>query len=87
MRVVAVGNRAWPMDRLRDVEELTEAGVTITWKSGQASALDAREINTGKNVGTIRVRDEEGKDMRHDVMFAFAFHAFHPDGEWMIAAK
>jgi len=87
MRVIAVGNRAWPMDRLRDVETLSEAGVTITWKSGQASALDARDINAGKNVGTIRVRDVEGHDIAHDIMFAFAFHAFHPDGEWMIAAK
>ncbi|NOX41468.1 MAG: DUF3179 domain-containing protein [Alphaproteobacteria bacterium] len=83
MRVVKVGNKAWPMDRLQKVEELTEGGVTITWKSGQASALDTRQISKGKNVGTIRVRDANGKDLPHDVMFAFAFQAFYPNGDWM----
>lgn len=84
MRVIKVGNRAWPMDRLQNVQELTEAGVTITWTSGQASALDTAQISEGRNVGSIRVRDADGKDLPHDVMFAFAFHAFHPDGVWMM---
>ncbi len=83
MRVIKVGERAWPMERLREVEEITEAGVTITWKSGQASALDSARISKGKDVGTIRVRDANGQDLPHDVMFAFAFHAFYPDGTWM----
>lgn len=83
MRVIKVGERAWPMDRMQKVEEITEAGVTITWKSGQASALDKGNINKSKNVGTIRVKNEAGEDLPHDVMFAFAFHAFHPDGTWM----
>ncbi len=38
----------------------------------------------GKDVGTIRVRNANGADVPHDVMFAFAFHAFWPDGEWML---
>ena len=84
VRVVRVGERAWPVERLRDVEELTEAGVTITWTAGQASALDSSNIAKGKDVGTIRVRDANGDDVVHDVMFAFAFHAFWPDGEWML---
>ncbi len=84
-RVVRVGDRAWPVERLRETPELTEEGVTLTWASGQASALDTAEINAGRDVGTIRVRDAEGRDLPHDVMFAFAFHAFWPDGEWMIA--
>ncbi len=84
VRVVRVGDRAWPVERLREVEELTEEGVTITWTSGQASALDTDAIAKGKDVGTIRVRDASGADVPHDVMFAFAFHAFWPDGEWML---
>ncbi len=84
-RVVRVGDRAWPVERLREEVELTEAGVTLTWASGQASALDSAEINAGRDVGTIRVRDAEGRDLPHDVLFAFAFHAFWPDGIWMIA--
>ena len=82
-RVVRVGERAWPVSRLADVGEVTEAGVTISWASGQASALDSVRIGQGKDVGTIRVR-QNGEDVPHDVMFAFAFHAFYPEGEWML---
>uniref|UniRef100_UPI004048611A DUF3179 domain-containing protein n=1 Tax=Yoonia sp. TaxID=2212373 RepID=UPI004048611A len=82
-RVVRVGERAWPVSRLAALGETTEAGVTISWNSGQASALDSARIGEGKDVGTIRVR-ENGRDVPHDVMFAFAFHAFFPDGEWML---
>ncbi|MBV1866908.1 MAG: DUF3179 domain-containing protein [Marinosulfonomonas sp.] len=84
MRVVRIGERAWTLQRLRDEGEVSEAGVVISWASGQASALDAGTIGGGKDVGTIRVRDGAGKDVPHDVMFAFAFHAFWPDGEWML---
>lgn len=84
MRVVRVGERAWPMQRLRDLGEVTEAGVTITWQSGQASALDKAKLEQGWDVGSIRVRDADGEDVVHDVLFAFAFHAFWPEGEWML---
>ena len=84
MRVVRVDDKAWTFDRLRDEEEITEGGVTITWRSGQASALDQYTVGAGRDVGTVRVRDANGNDVPHDVMFAFAFHAFFPDGEWML---
>ncbi len=84
MRVVRVGHRAWPMARLREVGELREAGLVISWVPGQASALDTSRIADARDVGTIRVRDTEGRDVNHDVMFAFAFHAFFPDGVWML---
>jgi hypothetical protein len=83
-RVVRVGDRAWPVERVRDFGPVSEAGVTITWSEGQASALDTADIGQGREVGTIRVRDGAGRDVAHDVLFAFAFHAFFPDGEWMI---
>ena len=78
------GARAWTLERLREENVITEAGVTISWTAGQASALDSRNINEGRDVGTIRVKDENGDDVPHDVLFAFAFHAFWPDGEWML---
>jgi len=84
VRVVRVGERAWPLTRLAKLGEVTEAGVTISWNAGQASALDTANIAEGKDVGTIRVRDSAGRDVPHDVMFAFAFHAFWPDGTWML---
>jgi hypothetical protein len=83
-RVVRVGDRAWPVERVRDQGPITEAGISIAWTSGQASALDTAEIGAGRDVGTIRVRDVEGRDLPHDVMFAFAFHAFFPEGDWML---
>ena len=83
-RVVRVGPRAWPLSRLRETGELSEAGVRLTWQAGQSSALDTAQIAKGRDVGSIRVRDAAGRDLPHDVMFAFAFHAFWPEGEWML---
>ena len=83
-RVVRIGDRAWPLTRLSAVGQLSEAGVTISWAAGQASALDSGQIDKGRDVGSVRVRDAEGRDLAHDVMFAFAFHAFWPDGTWML---
>ncbi|SFP09014.1 DUF3179 domain-containing protein [Tranquillimonas alkanivorans] len=83
-RVVRVGERAWTFDRVRREGELREAGVTISWSEGQASALDAQSIGQGREVGTIRVRDGRGRNVPHDVLFAFAFHALFPQGEWML---
>ncbi len=83
-RVVRVGERAWPMTRLAKDGEVREAGIVITWREGQASALDNTSIGQGREVGTIRVRDGKGRDLPHDVMFAFAYHAFWPDGVWML---
>lgn len=83
-RVVRVGDRAWPMTRLAAEGTVTEEGVTLIWTAGQASALDTQRIGEGKDVGNVRVKDAAGNDLAHDVMFAFAYHAFWPDGEWML---
>lgn len=83
-RVVRVGNRAWPLERLRQAGRLEEAGLILTWEAGQASALDSAEIAQGQDVGTVRVTDARGQAVVYDQPFAFAFHAFHPKGEWML---
>ena len=85
-RVVRVGTQAWPLERLRRDREIRESDVVLTWQAGVASALDAGKIAAGRDVGMIRVQDGEGRDVVHDVMFAFAFHAFWPDGDWMLTA-
>ncbi len=82
MRVVRVGQKAWTLDVLSKVGHVDAGDFSITWKAGQASALDAAKISEGRDVGSIRVRDSKGNDIAHDVMFAFAFHAFFPEGEW-----
>jgi len=86
-RVVRVGNRAWTLSRLRERGTIQEAGFILTWTSGQASALDADNLNEGADVGTVRVTNENGEDIPFDVPFAFAFHAFHPDGIWMLGEQ
>jgi hypothetical protein len=83
-RVIRVGDRAWPLERLALQGQVAEAGVTITWTAGAASALDAARVSDGRDVGQIRVRNGAGRDVPHDVIFAFAFHAFWPDGTWML---
>lgn len=83
-RVVRVGERAWPLKRLRDQRQINEAGVTLSWTEGQASALDTSDIGKGRDVGNVRVRNTQGQDLAHDIPFAFAFHAFHPEGRWML---
>jgi hypothetical protein len=83
-RVVRVQDRAWTFDRLRSAGEISEAGIVLSWTPGQSSALDSRTIAQGRDVGTVRVRDTQGRDVAHDIPFAFAFHAFHPDGIWML---
>lgn len=83
-RVVRVGEHAWPLARLAEQEVIREAGVVLTWRPGQASALDADRIAEGRDVGSVRVRDGRGRDVTHDVMFAFTFDAFWPEGTWML---
>lgn len=83
-RVVRVGDRAWPLPRLRAAGRIEEAGLVLTWSPGQASALSTREIAEGIDVGTVRVTDPDGRPVVFEVVFAFAFHAFAPEGTWML---
>lgn len=83
-RVVVVDNQAWPLTRFLDTPRIEEEGLVLTWQAGTASALDSGNIAKGRDVGSIRVQDANGNDVVHDVAFAFAFHAFHPEGEWML---
>jgi hypothetical protein len=84
-RVVRVGDRAWPLDRLEAAGEIVEHGLRLTWTGAMASALDTSNIAAGRDVGAIRVRDAAtGAEVVHEIVFAFAFHAFEPAGRWMI---
>jgi hypothetical protein len=83
-RVVRVDERAWPLARLAEREVIREAGVVLSWRPGQASALDAGRVAEGRDIGSVRVRDGQGRDVTHDVMFAFTFDAFWPEGTWML---
>jgi hypothetical protein len=82
-RVVRVGDEAWSLDLVRDKAPFEVGDLRFTWEPGQASALDAGTIAEGKDVGNVVVerRSADGwKDAVYTVDFAFAFHAFFPDG-------
>ncbi|MFQ6016807.1 MAG: DUF3179 domain-containing protein [Kiloniellaceae bacterium] len=89
-RVVAVGSEAWALDLLREKRRIEAGELVLTWEAGQNSALDARRISEGRDVGNVVVqrRGESGpEDIPYDVTFAFVFHAFQPDGIWHLAGS
>jgi hypothetical protein len=82
-RVVVVGEDAWSLDRLRNAGRIEAGELVLTWRPGQASALDAPRIADGHDVGSVVVQRERNghlEDVVHHVTFAFVFHAFEPEG-------
>ena len=77
--VVTVGKDAWPLADVRRQGTIEDEGLRITWQGGMNSALDTSRIEQGRDIGFVHVT-RDGKDIVHDVTFAFAFKAFHPKG-------
>ncbi len=79
-RVVVVRTHDRPiivsLDRVRE-QGFERDGYRIRYLGGVASALDTAAIAKGRDVGTVRVT-RNGKDVAHDITFAFVAHAFHP---------
>jgi hypothetical protein len=86
-RVVVVRREGRPplivaMEHVRTAGRLLLDGVELAWRAGQASAVDARDIADGRDVGTISVHAVAGggrEPLPYDVTFAFVAHAFHPE--------
>lgn len=84
-RVVVVGEEAWMLGLLRNKKRHQAGDLVFTWEPGQNSIHDRQVIAEGRDVGNVVVqRDVDGKleDVPYDVVFAFAFRAFHPNGEF-----
>ena len=79
-RVVVVADRAWSFEYLAQHAPVHYQGLELTWSAGQASALDRRQVNDGRDVGSVRVT-RQGQDVAHKVTFAFVVHAFEPQRE------
>jgi hypothetical protein len=82
-RVVRVGDDAWSLDLVRRKAPFEVGDLRFAWEPGQASALDTGTIADGKDVGNTLVerRSADGWEPAvYSVDFAFAFHAFFPDG-------
>lgn len=84
-RVVSLEDRekAWSFSYLMKKKKVElDKNIVLTWEKGQNSALNAREITEGKDVGTVRAMQKikgEWHDIPYFVEFAFAFHAFFPE--------
>jgi len=82
-RVVAIEDQAWSLDLVREGGRSDAGDLVITWQAGQASALDARNIADGTDVGNVLVQRRSGDEFVETVYlipFAFAFRAFHSEG-------
>jgi len=67
---------------LREMGSMTMGQVRLQWRKGQNSALDSSMIKKGRDVGNVIVQkmvSDMAIDIRYEVTFAFAFHAFHPE--------
>ncbi len=94
--VVAVDDEAWMIDAFKAALETDDAGelipqevsfehddLVITWNLGQNAVMGSRVIRQGSDIGNVIVQRRDGDelvDAVHDVTFAFAFNAFHPNG-------
>ncbi len=89
VRVVAIKDSGKPMAvslvTLREKGKMSIGDITLRWTPGVNSALDSSRIAKGRDVGAVRVTrmDADGRqvDVIHDITFAFAFHAFHPEAQ------
>ena len=83
--MVVANGRAWPVERIREAGILEEAGLTFEWTGEIRNSLhDSRQISRGRELSNIVVKNPDGSDAPHDIVFAFSFSAFVPDGEWML---
>jgi hypothetical protein len=82
-RIVRVGDQAWSLDLVRKEAPFEVGDLRFFWEPGQTSALDASSVADGADVGNVLVerRTATGwEDAVYTVDFAFAFHAFYPEG-------
>ena len=79
-RVVAVDghDKAFSLALLVDQGTIVDGDLTFSWTSGQNSAVDASNIERGRDVGNVLVQ-RDGEDVAYEVTFAFAYHAFEPE--------
>lgn len=83
-RVVRVAGTAWSLPLLQSMGRIETPELVLTWQPGQASALDTRQISSGRDVGNVLVQrktDSGLEDMAYEVTFAFVFKAFEPEGQ------
>ncbi len=89
LRVIVVRRdttaKAVTLRHLRHKGRMTISDVQLSWRKGQASALDHKTVAGGRDVGNVIAQTVASngttRDVPYDVTFAFVFHAFHPGAE------
>ena len=69
------------LEHVRKNGPVKHGDVTVSWKKGQASALNGAQISQSTDVGTVSVVRNTGegdKIIVYDLTFAFVVNAFHP---------
>ena len=69
------------LEHVRKNGPVKHGDVTVSWKKGQASALNGAQISESTDVGTVSVVRNTGegdKIIVYDLTFAFVVNAFHP---------
>jgi len=80
--VVAIGDRAWSLALLRRAGRIEDGDTVLTWQPGASSALDRSVTFGGRDIGNVVAYRISGQmiEIPYDLVFAFVFHAFHPNG-------
>ncbi len=69
------------LQAVREKGPIKQGDVTLSWKEGQASALNGADIAQSTDVGTVSVtrKTADGEEnIVYDLTFAFVVNAFHP---------
>ncbi len=69
------------LERVREKGPIKHGDITLSWKKGQASALNGADISQSTDVGTVSVTRKTSngqEDIVYDLTFAFVINAFHP---------
>lgn len=81
--VVAVDDRAWSLQLLRQQSRIDDGDIVLAWQPGASSALDKPVTFGGKDIGNVvAYRRISGQliEIPYDLVFAFVFRSFHPAG-------
>jgi hypothetical protein len=78
------------LELLRQKRRIEIADFALSWREGQASALDRETVAAGRDVGNVIAQKAQSgrfEDIPYDVTFAFVFDAFHPGSEIIQTCK
>jgi hypothetical protein len=90
-RVAVVEGTAYALDLIRARGTLRDGDLILTHIDDMASPLDAPHVARGRDIGAVTVErvgpDGSRAAVPYHIAFAFAFHAFNPEGRIVTEAS